>query len=76
MANPIDPGPEYFRAELEDGQVVETDGSTVTDPATGTAVPAVLLRMSSSRARALANVLEDWCRVAFVFATLRSSEVT
>ncbi len=76
MANPTDPPPERFRAELDDGRVVETDGSTVTDPESGTAVPAVLLRMSRTQAHMLAHVLDDWCRVALVFATLRSSEVT
>ena len=76
MANPTEPPPEHFRAELGDGQIVETDGSTVTDPVSGAAVPAVLLRMSRARAHALAHVLQDWCRVALVFATLRSSEAT
>jgi hypothetical protein len=74
MANPIQPRPETFRAELEDGQVVEADGSTVADPATGTQVPAVLLRMTPGRAHTLAHVLDDWAKVALVFATLRSSE--
>ena len=76
MANPTDPPDERFRAELDDGQIIEADGSTVTDPSSGAAVPAVLLRMSRARAHALAHVLDDWCRVALVFATLRSSEVT
>jgi hypothetical protein len=76
MANPIDPRPERFRAQLDDGEIVETDGSTVADPVSGGDVPAVLLRMSPARAHALAGVLEDWCRVALVFATLRSSEAT
>jgi len=76
MANPTDPPPERFRAELDDGRVVEADGSTVTDPDSGTAVPAVLLRMSRTQAHMLAHILDDWCRVALVFATLRSSEVT
>ncbi|HCU93568.1 MAG TPA: hypothetical protein DHU96_12900 [Actinobacteria bacterium] len=76
MANPTDPRPEPFRAQLDDGQIVETDGSTVTDPASGSPVPAVLLRMSRTRAHTLAHLLDDWCRVARVYATLRSSEVT
>src|ERR1039457_650019 len=76
MTNPTDPPPERFRAELDDGKVVEADGSTITDPASGAAVPAVLLRMSGTQAHVLAHVLDDWCRVALVFATLRSSEVT
>jgi hypothetical protein len=75
MANPTDPHTEPFRAEL-DGQVVEADGSTITNPVSGTAEPAVLLRMSRTRAHTLAHILEDWSRVALVFATLRSSQVT
>lgn len=77
MANPTQPRPDpLFRAELENGQIVEADGSTVADPATGTQVPAVLLRMTPARAHTLAHVLDDWCRTALVFATLRSAEVT
>jgi hypothetical protein len=73
MANPTD-GP--FRAELDDGQIIEADGSTIRDPASGTRVPAVVLRMSPARAHILAHVLDDWSRVALTFATLRSSEGT
>ncbi len=76
MANPTDPHAGPFRAELNDGQVVEADGSTITDPASGAAVPAILLRMSRARAHTLAHILDDWSRVALVFATLRSSQVT
>ena len=76
MANPTEPPPEHFRAKLGDGQIVETDGSTVTDPVSGAAVPAVLLRMTRARAHTLAHVLQDWSRVALVFATLHSSETT
>jgi hypothetical protein len=75
MANPTDPPAGPFRAEL-DGQIIEADGSTVTDPASGADVPAVLLRMSRARAHTLAHILEDWSRAALVFATLRSSPVT
>jgi hypothetical protein len=76
MANPTEPSAGRFRARLDDGETVEMDGSTVNDPASGVDVPAVVLRMSPARAHALAGILEDWCRVARVFATLRSSEVT
>ena len=76
MANPTHPPVDPFRAELDDGQIVEADGSTIVDPASGAAVPAVLLRMSRARAHTLAHILDDWSRVAFVFATLRSSQVT
>ncbi len=76
MANHTDPPAGPFRAELDDGQVVEADGSIVTDPASGAAEPAILLRMSRARAHTLAHILDDWSRTALVFATLRSSEVT
>jgi hypothetical protein len=76
MANPTDPPLPRFRAELDDGQIVETDGSTITDPGTGHQVPAVLLRMTRARAHTLAHVLGDWSRAALIFATLRSTEVT
>jgi len=77
MANPTQPHPDpLFRAELENGQIVEADGSTVADPVTDHQVPAVLLRMTPARAHILAHILDDWCRVCMVFATLRSAEVT
>ena len=76
MANPTDPRAEPFRVELDDGQIVEADGSTVADPVSGSSVPAVLLRMSRTRAHVLAHLLDDWCRAARLFTTLRSSEVS
>jgi hypothetical protein len=77
MANPTDPpSPEQFRAELDNGQVVEADGSTVRDPASGSQVPAVLLRMTPARAHTLSHVLDDWSRMALVFATITSAEAT
>jgi hypothetical protein len=76
MANPTDPGTGRFRSELDDGQIVEADGTTITDPASGTQTPTIVLRMSRTRAHTLAHVLDDWCRTALVFATLRSSEMT
>ncbi|HET9894633.1 MAG TPA: hypothetical protein VFQ44_06830 [Streptosporangiaceae bacterium] len=76
MANPIQPRPEAFRAELENGQIVEADGSTVADPATTSQVPAVLLRMTPARAHTLAHVLDDWARCALTFTAPRSAEVT
>jgi hypothetical protein len=74
MANHTQPGPEPFRALLENGQIVEADGSTVADPASGGQVPAVLLRMTPARAHVLSHVLDDWARAALIFATMRSSE--
>ncbi len=76
MANPTDPPPGRFRAELDDGQIVESDGSTVTDPESGAPQTAVVLRMTPRRAHVLAHILDDWSRTALVFATLRSSEST
>jgi hypothetical protein len=76
MANPTDPPSGRFRAELDDGQIVESDGTTITDPESGAAETAVVLRMTPKRAHVLAHILEDWSRVALVFATLRSSEST
>jgi len=76
MANPTDSRPDQFRAELDNGEVVEADGSTVQDPASGSQVPAVLLRMTPARAHTLAHVLDDWCRAALLFATVRSTEAT
>jgi hypothetical protein len=76
MANPTDPPAGPFHAELDDGEIIEAGGSTIRDPASGADAPAVVLRMSPARAHVLAHVLDDWCRAALVFATLRSSEVT
>ena len=76
MANPTDPPPGRFRAELDDGQIVESDGSTITDPESGAAETAVVLRMTPKRAHVLAHILEDWSRVALIFATQHSSEAT
>jgi hypothetical protein len=76
MANPTDPRPDQFRAELDNGEVVEADGSTVRDPASGSEVPAVLLRMTPARAHTLAHILDDWCRAVLLFATVRSAEAT
>src|ERR1700752_4366975 len=74
MANPTDDG--SFRAELDDGQIIEADGSTIRDPASGAQVPAVVLRMNPARAHVLAHARDDWSRSALIFATLRSSEPT
>src|SRR5690349_7790156 len=74
MANPTDPSAGPFRADLDDGETVEAGPTR--DPASGTDVPAVVLRMPPARAHVLAHVLDDWCRAALVFATLRSSEVS
>ena len=74
MTDSSDPRAEPFRTVLDDGVVVETDGSTVIDPSSGALLPAVLLRMSGARAHTLAHLLDDWCRMARVFAVLRERE--
>lgn len=76
MANPTGPDSARFRTKLDHGQTVEADGSLITDPATGTPTPAIVVRMSRARAHTLAHVLDDWCRGAAVFSTLNSTEHT
>ncbi|WP_344654653.1 hypothetical protein [Cryptosporangium japonicum] len=76
MTDSIDVPRPRFRVELDDGQIVENDGSAILDPESGDQVPAVVLRMSRARAHVLAHVLEDWSSVALVVATPRSSCVT
>lgn len=69
------PGP-VFRTQLENGQVVEADGSTVIDPATESQVPAVLLRMTPERAHILAHMLDGWCRARLALTAPRAAEVS
>jgi hypothetical protein len=76
MANPTGPSAGHFRSQLDDGQTVEIDGTAITYPVSGTQLPAIVLRMPRTRAHTLAHVLDDWCRAALVFTTLRSSERT
>src|ERR1051326_7562818 len=76
MAHPPEPTPGLFRTELDDGQIVEIDGSTVRNQESGVARPAVLLRMGPERAHVLAHVLSEWARTALIYATLSSSEPT
>jgi hypothetical protein len=56
-----------FQLALDDGEVVEVDGSTVTDRDTGNDVPAVVLRMPAWRAHSLSHVLEEWTFIADLF---------
>jgi hypothetical protein len=54
------------RLVLDFGETVELDGSTLYDPTSETAVPAVVLRMPSHRAAYLSKVLDAYtlvCRV-------------
>jgi hypothetical protein len=57
-----------LRIRLETGDAVEVDGSGVWDPDAGSAVPAVVLRMPSDRAHAVAHALADWSRVCALVA--------
>jgi hypothetical protein len=61
MANPTDVPFDRFRVELDGGEVIEADGGTATS-ASGESVPALVLRMPTARAHALAHLLDDWSR--------------
>lgn len=56
-----------FRLALEDGEVIEVDGSTLTDRDTGRQVPAVVVRMPAWRAHSLSHVPEEWTFIADLF---------
>ncbi len=58
-----------FRAELDDGEVIEADGSTVLDRRSGEECPAIVIRMPVQRAHQLADVLGAGSRVVSVFDT-------
>jgi hypothetical protein len=68
MTNPTDPVPDRFRLGLDDGEVVEVDGSTIMDADAGKAVPAVLVRMPGFRAHDLAHALDQLTRVGAIVA--------
>jgi hypothetical protein len=55
--------PERFWLAMDDGELVEVDGSTVLDEESGREVPAVVLRMPLWRAHSLGHVLSDWSAV-------------
>src|SRR4051812_10573854 len=59
--------PVRFRITLDDGETVEADCSTITDEESGAQVPAVIIRMSRSRAHSLALVLSGWSRASAAF---------
>lgn len=71
MTNPTDPsnGPR-LRLTLDDGELLEVDGSTVDD----SGVPAIVLRLTPWRAHDLAHVLDTYTRLVEVMS--RSSEVS
>jgi hypothetical protein len=65
MAEATQFDPEQLRVVLDNGEVVELDGSTVVlgDEES----PSVLLRLAPWRARSVARVLEEWSAVSRVF---------
>jgi hypothetical protein len=52
-----------LRLVLDFGETVELDGSTLYDPTSETAVPAVVLRMPPHRAAYLGKVLDAYTRI-------------
>jgi hypothetical protein len=60
MANSTEREPGRFRMAMDNGELVEVDGSTLVDEDTGRSVLAVILRLPPWRAHALAHVLASW----------------
>lgn len=58
MAEATQPGRDAVRVALDNGEVVELDGGTVT--VDGQVSPSVLLRLVPWRARSLARALDEW----------------
>jgi hypothetical protein len=67
MANSTEREPRRFRLAMDNGEVVEVDGSTLLDEDSGRTVPAVVLRLPAWRAHALAHVLASWNRAVDLF---------
>jgi len=67
MANSTEREPRWFRLAMDNGEVVEVDGSTLLDDDSGRTVTAVILRLPSWRAHALAHVLASWNRAVDLF---------
>ena len=65
MTNPMQSDPDRLRVALDNGEVVELDGGTLV--AGAEEVPSVVLRLAPWRARAVAQVLEEWSAVSRVF---------
>ncbi|MGH3693906.1 MAG: hypothetical protein ACRDRX_07945 [Pseudonocardiaceae bacterium] len=65
MANPMQSDPDLLRVALDNGEVVELDGDTLTlgDEES----PSVLVCLTPWRARSVARVLEEWSAVSRVF---------
>jgi hypothetical protein len=67
MANSTEHQPRRLRLAMDNGEVVEVDGSTLVDDDSGRTVPAVVMRMPGWRAHALAHVLASWNRAVDLF---------
>ena len=67
MANSTEREPARYRLATDSGEVVEVDGSTLVDEDTGHLVAAVVLRLPSWRAHALAHVLTSWNQAVDLF---------
>jgi hypothetical protein len=71
MANSTERGPGRFRLAMDDGAVVEVDGSTLVDEDSGRTVVAVILRLPAWRAHALGHVLASWNAAVNLFEDIQ-----
>lgn len=69
MSERSEPRVTPLRLVLEFGETVELDGSTLYDPTSETAVPAVVLRMQPHRAAYLGAVLDAYTRMCRLAGT-------
>jgi hypothetical protein len=69
MSERSEPRVTPMRLVLDFGETVELDGSTLYDPTSETAVPAVVLRMPPHRAAYLGKVLDAYTRVCRLAGT-------
>ncbi len=67
MANSTERESGRFRLAMDNGEVVEVDGSTLIDDDTGETVAAVILRLPPWRAHALGHVLASWNQAVDLF---------
>jgi hypothetical protein len=72
MTNPTDdPAARRLRIELDEGEVLEIDGSTIYDRGAQRGVPVVVLRLPSFRAHALSHVLSIWTQLVDLVEEVR-----
>ena len=69
MSERSEPHATPLRLVLDFGETFELDGSTLEDPTSETAVPAVVLRMSPHRAAYLGRVLDAYSRICRLAGT-------